>query len=96
MNALRGVTRRRETAAPILQTIQGTPHAFAVLVQHMRLDQGRPHIFMAEQLLHRADIAAVPTNARRARATRYEDSEFGHPASVTDLLHRPLHRLSGM
>jgi hypothetical protein len=52
------IETRDQKILGLVLTIQWTSYAAPALVQEMGINHSRLHIFMAEQLLHRADIIA--------------------------------------
>ena len=61
---------RRHNSKPIQRTGDATP----ALVEHMRIDHGRRHIRMAEQLLHRANVVTAFKQVGRKRMAAMPNS----------------------
>jgi hypothetical protein len=53
-----------------LQIVERAIHASTALVQHVRVNHRRAHVFMPQQFLDRADIVAVFQQVRGERMTQ--------------------------
>jgi hypothetical protein len=67
-------------AAPASERVSRTSDAKPALVQHMRIDHRRPHVGVAEQFLHGADVGACFQEVRgEGMAQRVAGRTLGDP-----------------
>lgn len=87
------IARRALNPAAPLQIIKRTGHPLSALLHHVRIDHGRGHIVVSEQVLDCPDIR--PTLQKMSSKTvskRVAGNVFGNPASRYGRLNRLLHR----
>lgn len=76
---------------PGLDRVERTPHAACSVLQDVRIDHGRSHVAVAEELLDGADVVAA---LQQVGGEGVAERMAGHPFVETGLarciLHRPL------
>src|SRR5437016_6078697 len=89
------LTRRRRSTKSheklLPRVIKRAAYASSTPIQHVRIDQRRPHIFVSEQFLHCANIVASFEQMRReAVAEGVTRAVLGDPGSPDRTLDRSL------
>jgi hypothetical protein len=74
------------------QRIGWTPYPFAASIQDVRVDHGRSHVSVPQELLNRKDVVAIFQQMSGKRMSqRMTARRFSNSCSEASLLHRLLH-----
>src|SRR2546423_15626994 len=89
---------RRSKPTRASQPVGWAPHALSSTIQYMRIDHRRPHVGVAEELLHRPDIGPGFEQVRRkGMAKGVARHALPEPSATACVGHGPLdHRLMQM